>query len=82
MARKRNSVRLLLDTSAVVHQLHGHTLRKAKSRSSLRARARSRPSCRGGATICTPNGIAEESCGQGIETQGMPTSETMKVIAR
>ena len=29
MARKRSRVRLLLDTSAVVHQLHGHTLQRA-----------------------------------------------------
>jgi hypothetical protein len=29
MARKRSTARLLLDTSAVVHQLHGHTLQQA-----------------------------------------------------
>jgi len=32
MARKRSPARLLLDTSAVVHQLHGHTLQQAAVR--------------------------------------------------
>jgi hypothetical protein len=35
MARKRSTARLLLDTSAVVHQLHGHTLQQAAAREAL-----------------------------------------------
>ena len=35
MARKRNTARLLLDTSAVVHQLHGHTLQQAAVREAV-----------------------------------------------
>ena len=35
MARKRSRVRLLLDTSAVVHQLHGHTLQRAAVRGAV-----------------------------------------------
>jgi hypothetical protein len=32
MARKRSPARVLLDTSAVVHQRHGHTLQQAAVR--------------------------------------------------
>lgn len=35
MARKRSPARLLLDTSAVVHLLHGHTLQKAAVREAV-----------------------------------------------
>src|SRR6266851_5578573 len=35
MARKRSPARLLLDTSAVVHQLHGHTLQQAAVREAV-----------------------------------------------
>ena len=35
MARKSSSTRLLLDTSAVVHHLHGHTLQKAAVRKAV-----------------------------------------------
>jgi hypothetical protein len=35
MARKRSTARLLLDTSAVVHQLHGHTLQQADVREAV-----------------------------------------------
>lgn len=35
MARKRSPARLLLDTSAVVHQLHGHTLQQAAVRAAV-----------------------------------------------
>ena len=35
MARKRSTARLLLDTSAVVHQLHGHTLQQAAVREAV-----------------------------------------------
>jgi predicted nucleic acid-binding protein len=35
MARKRSPVRLLLDTSAVVHLLHGHTLQRAAVRQAV-----------------------------------------------
>jgi hypothetical protein len=35
MARKRSTARLLLDTSAVVHQMHGHTLQQAAVREAV-----------------------------------------------
>jgi hypothetical protein len=35
MARKRSPACLLLDTSAVVHQLHGHTLQQAAVREAV-----------------------------------------------
>jgi hypothetical protein len=35
MARKRSPVCCLLDTSAVVHALHGHTLQRAAVREAL-----------------------------------------------
>ncbi len=35
MSRKRSTARLLLDTSAVVHQLHGHTLQQAAVREAV-----------------------------------------------
>jgi hypothetical protein len=35
MARKRSAARLLLDTSAVVHQMHGHTLQQAAVREAV-----------------------------------------------
>ncbi len=35
MSRKRSSARFLLDTSAVVYQLHGHTLRQAAVREAV-----------------------------------------------
>jgi hypothetical protein len=35
MARKRSPLRVLLDTSAVVHQLHGHTLQQAAFREAV-----------------------------------------------
>ena len=35
MSRKRSAARLLLDTSAVIHQLHGHTLHQAAARGAL-----------------------------------------------
>ena len=38
MARKRSSARLLLDTSTVVHQLHGHTLQQAAVRATITGR--------------------------------------------
>jgi hypothetical protein len=39
MTRKRNPARLLLDTSAVVYQLHGHTLQQAAVREAVGDRA-------------------------------------------
>src|SRR6202521_2513927 len=35
MARKRSPARFLLDTSAVVHHLHGHTLQQAAVREAV-----------------------------------------------
>jgi hypothetical protein len=37
MARKRSSARFLLDTSAVVHHSHGHTLQQAAVREAVAA---------------------------------------------
>src|SRR5437868_267654 len=38
MARKRSPARVLLDTSAVVHQLHGHTLQRDSVREAVAGR--------------------------------------------
>ncbi len=43
MARKRNPARLLLDTTAVVHSLHGHTLQQAAVRDAISAGAATAP---------------------------------------
>ena len=62
MARKRSTARLLLDTSAVVHQMHGHTLQQAAVREAV-----------GGAEVLVPGSVTSACPGAGACTERRST---------